>query len=1115
MAFPRIVRAVRTTALFPAAEAGMGTASAESWRADAERALAFLALRRPADEGLSTTEVERAAARLLSAIYRKPLDLPASGRNRVFVDRILGEAAPTPEMRRELFMALGDAMDEFGWAVPQLTGSGPGEFRHQCSRVLVHLAATDGFWTPATAAEALRQLAHFQIDEPYVGYAWSYGSDTRMERPWPLMRRLTAALPETDDPGTRRHAQEVLRRYTERPGPAGRWVRDTPEAAALRRLAGLPPQPGILERQRGASEPRIALDYDRAESQESWANFLRVLDEVTDLLRDVLHAHGEAGQGGRDPSWMHDAGAFARRFGPPPGWEGPDPRWCRFGWWHADTPCGDILPPLRTKDFHQIRRTTAGRPWVDATRAEELHALRGRVLAALPCPAHGNFLPYADTFRFEGHDPEGLFLDILEDCTGSKPSDRLLRTIDSHIERIGAEAVFAGLKSWAEEVRSDKPLQIDSRDYVPAETFTLMMRETASQLSLGPHRDVLWTDPDPDPRYISRVAIDIMAQRSQWILDPAATGVDAQAARFEERIGQLRKSLNGPISNNVVPVAVGVAWSLSRFGDRAVPLLEAMAREGFGGRRGVGVNDARSVKLGNACLWSLGAIGTEAALNALGRIRRSVRDKGVSRQVDRALAAAGEARGLSLDDMLELSLDDYGFGADGVLSVPFGPHEVRLEVLSSRRAVLSTMEAGARKPKRGISKAALAHEPAPGALDELKRAAKDVPKLLPEARRRLERSLRLDRSWSFADWRERFADHGLARTLADRLIWEIVPDVGDARAAMWMEGAFRTLDGERIAADLARARLRVWHPLRAGDEEVARWRARLLVEGPRQPFVQAWRPVYVPTDAERATATYSNRFAAHVLERAPTVAFLRNRGWTIGEATDGHAELRLPAFGVAAIWWIAGAGALFHRHPDREYMPASQVYVATDRLTFRALDGSGGVSGAPMPIDTAPAMAFSEAMLDLDGAVSLFSVGADRFWTDRGPDAGPPLPDLPDPGAYRDTYARASELAGMRRELLGWIVPRLEFADRLILEGRTLVVQGDLHRYRIDLGSGNVRRSPRDQSVCIQQMYAPPEDGGYIPFEGDLILSLILSKAMLLAKDAKIEDPVIRAQLDG
>jgi hypothetical protein len=40
-------------------------------------------------------------------------------------------------------------------------------------------------------------------------------------------------------------------------------------------------------------------------------------------------------------------------------------------------------------------------------------------------------------------------------------------------------------------------------------------------------------------------------------------------------------------------------------------------------------------------------------------------------------------------------------------------------------------------------------------------------------------------------------------------------------------------------------------------------------------------------------------------------------------------------------------------------------------------------------------------------------------------------------------------------------------------------------------------------------------DNVFLPFEGDKMLSIILSKAILLAADSKIEDPTIVSQIEG
>ena len=59
----------------------------------------------------------------------------------------------------------------------------------------------------------------------------------------------------------------------------------------------------------------------------------------------------------------------------------------------------------------------------------------------------------------------------------------------------------------------------------------------------------------------------------------------------------------------------------------------------------------------------------------------------------------------------------------------------------------------------------------------------------------------------------------------------------------------------------------LWHPIGREPDEIVAWRDWLERHAITQPFKQAHREVYLLTDAERATGTYSNRFAAHVLRQ--------------------------------------------------------------------------------------------------------------------------------------------------------------------------------------------------------------------------------------------------------
>ena len=149
-------------------------------------------------------------------------------------------------------------------------------------------------------------------------------------------------------------------------------------------------------------------------------------------------------------------------------------------------------------------------------------------------------------------------------------------------------------------------------------------------------------------------------------------------------------------------------------------------------------------------------------------------------------------------------------------------------------------------------------------------------------------------------------------------------------------------------------------------------------------------------------------------------------------------------------------------------------------------------------------------MRDVDLFVGVSSVGSDPTWQDGGPG-----------GRYRDywnsySFGELGETAKTRRAILEQLVPKLKIGAQCTLTERFLVVRGKRRSYKIHLGSGNVLMEPNDQYLCIvpaRGVAAETADRLFLPFEGDSTLSIVLSKAFLLAADDKIKDPTIIRQI--
>jgi hypothetical protein len=132
--------------------------------------------------------------------------------------------------------------------------------------------------------------------------------------------------------------------------------------------------------------------------------------------------------------------------------------------------------------------------------------------------------------------------------------------------------------------------------------------------------------------------------------------------------------------------------------------------------------------------------------------------------------------------------------------------------------------------------------------------------------------------------------------------------------------------------------------------------------------------------------------------------------------------------------------------------------------------------------------------------VGVTSIGNDPNWRDRE-------------NHYwsSSSFGDLTETANTRKEVLSVLIPKLKFANQLRIDGRFLLVEGKLTTYKIHLGSSNILMEPNDSYLCIVEVKS--KLNVMLPFEGDHTLSLILSKAMLLANDNKITDKVIISQI--
>ncbi len=504
---------------------------------------------------------------------------------------------------------------------------------------------------------------------------------------------------------------------------------------------------------------------------------------------------------------------------------------------------------------------------------------------------------------------------------------------------------------------------------------------------------------------------------------------------------------------------------------------------------------AISTRVGNACIAALAAAEPVEAMRNLATLKARIRYPSARRLIEDAIAQVASRSGTDVRTLEDISVPTHGLSALGKHEVAVGPGYAQIALTPDGTVSLTWSEAKG-SAARATVPAALKRED-PGSVKRLQREAKGIEQTLKTQAARFEAALIDGRAWDFGTFRERVLGHAVLGNLARRLIWAS-GDGHNLTNFMPCAAGLINSAGNSIREPAPDSRVSLWHPIDSAPAEVLAWRRLLEGRNLVQPFKQAHREVYLLTEAELTTETYSNRFAAHILKQHQLASLCQARGWRYrlqGDFDSWNAPTReLPNQAGTVEFLVDANAAGAARSPAGIFL-----YVVGDQVRFTR-------GGEPIALADVPARIFSEAMRDVDLFVGVASVANDPTWRDSGP---PAHREYWDALAFGDLNAAAAET---RREQLARIIPALKIRDQLSVESKYLVVRGKRGTYKIHLGSANVLMEP-NRYLCIVQGGRGP-GRIYLPFEGDTVLPLILSKAVLLAADDQITDASILSQMN-
>ena len=506
--------------------------------------------------------------------------------------------------------------------------------------------------------------------------------------------------------------------------------------------------------------------------------------------------------------------------------------------------------------------------------------------------------------------------------------------------------------------------------------------------------------------------------------------------------------------------------------------------------------------IGNACLYVLSNAPGLDGISHLSRLRLRIKQGSTQNLIDRYLRDAAEQQGLTLHEIEDMAVDDFGL-VEGKREFLLEGYRVVLEITGVGKTSLQWFKPDG-SPQKAVP--AIVKEKCGSELKKINDIVKQVTLTVSTQRDRLDQLFKYNRQLVGPAFTTHYLAHGLMGFLAKRIIW-VFEHEGKKQAAIQQRGSWVNARGEALPLVIdAATTISLWHPVFATVAEVESWRNFMMANAIVQPLKQAYREVYFLTDAEINTFTYSNRMAAHILKQHQFNQLAKARNWRyslMGNFDNGgmnqFASLELKDYNLRAEFWVNEVNANGAQNDTGIWS-----YIATDQIRFTELRNM-----QVKELGEIPAALFSEIMRDTDLFVGVASVGNDPNWRDNG--------GLANYHDYWQSYSFGdlNETAKTRKQILGNLLPRLKIAPVTSITDKFIVVKGKLRTYKIHMGSTNILMEPNDEYLCIVPGRSKSDQSQniFLPFEGDAGLSVILSKAMLLADDDKITDPTIVRQI--
>ncbi len=190
----------------------------------------------------------------------------------------------------------------------------------------------------------------------------------------------------------------------------------------------------------------------------------------------------------------------------------------------------------------------------------------------------------------------------------------------------------------------------------------------------------------------------------------------------------------------------GLVW-LSAKSD-APEMARVLSTLAVSGYRKIPHMGPRAAKVGNACFWALANMPGNDGIAQLSILKVRIKGNAAQRVIAKAIQTAANRNGLTASEIEELSVPTYGLGKVGFAK--FTLDDAACEIQVNGVDVEQGWQKGG---KRIASVPKNIKEHHPDELKEITQAVKDIRKMLPAQRDRIENLYLAQKKWQFTDWR--------------------------------------------------------------------------------------------------------------------------------------------------------------------------------------------------------------------------------------------------------------------------------------------------------------------------------------------------------------------------